>query len=87
MARFIEGKTYSNFPASKYGTNKSTTTPNVQVAAEPVMTKVATRVTKTYATFADVTLHYPQRFKIYSDALGSFVYPKGRFPGAPIFRA
>ena len=87
MARFIAGTTYSNFPVSNYGSDKSTVTTNVQASAEPFIQKVCTAATKTFAIFADLTIRYPQRFRIYTDNLGSFIYPKGRFPGAPIFRA
>ena len=61
-----------------------------QAASEPTFTWLCTAVTKTFAVFKSKrgsdfgTVH---RLRVYRDQLGHFVYPRGRFSGAPIFRA
>lgn len=85
--RFIAGYMYSNDKQSlNYGTNPSTTTQNVQSAKEPIFYWACHSVTKTFITFLNHT-NTIRRLKKYKDAIGDFVYPHGRFPGAPVLRA
>ena len=87
MATFIAGNLYRNTanPALKYGANKGTVATNTQSANEPVVTWACQSVTKTFVTFLDHE-NTVRRLRKYSDILGNFVYPFGRFSGAPVLR-
>lgn len=86
MAYFKPGWTYANRNSLQYGTNRGSVATNKQSPNEPELDWICQTVTKTFATFLDETKTV-QRRKIYSDILGRFVYPKGRFSGAPVLRA
>ena len=87
---FKAGTIYTNSQGNLYGTDKASVTTNKQSASQRTMTWLCTAATKTFAVFKsksgrnDGTVH---RLKVYTDAIGDFVFPRGRFDGAPIFRA
>ena len=84
---FVKGQSYSNSTANVNGTSKATVTTSAPDPSGPIMTRMCTEVTKTFAVFrVSLVSGVVLRLKIYRDALGQFVYPKGRFPGAPIYR-
>jgi len=86
MANFVAGYTYANRDSIVYGTNRSSVVTNKQFAGYPEIDWTCHSVTKTFATFLDDT-NTIHRFRIRRDANGSFVYPYGRFPQAPVLRA
>jgi hypothetical protein len=87
---FTAGKLYTNSQGNLYGTDKGSVTTNKQYASGPTMTWFCKSVSKVFAVFKSKsggpngTIH---RLPIYTDALGDFVFPRGRFDGAPIFLA
>jgi len=87
---FTAGKLYTNSQGNLYGTDKGSVVTNQQSASQRTMTWLCTAATKTFAVFKsksgrnDGTV---RRLRVYSDQLGNFVFPRGRFDGAPIFRA
>jgi hypothetical protein len=87
---FVKGKLYTNSLGNLYGTDKASVTTNRQSASQRTITWLCTAATKSFAVFKskggrnDGTVH---RLKVYTDAVGDFVFPRGRFDGAPIFRA
>ena len=86
MSAFKAGYTYANRDAFRYAVKKKLATNNKQFPGTPEIDWFCTSVTKTFATFTD-DQNVVQRRKIYLDDLGSFVYPHGRFPQAPVLRA
>jgi hypothetical protein len=93
MAHFTKGKTYTNADQGTYpygsGTYGSVVT-NVQNPAVPTSNYLCTGATKEFAVFKGKSgspLGTTRRLKVYQDSLGDFVYPRGRFSGAPILRA
>jgi len=86
MSNFVAGYTYANRDYLQYGSPKGRVTQNKQQAGYPEVDWICQSVTKTFATFLDETATV-QRRRVYSDNLGKFVYPKGRFSGAPVLRA
>jgi hypothetical protein len=87
---FVKGTLYTNSQGNLYGTDKASAVTNKQAASAPTMTWLCTAVSKVFAVFKSKsggpngTIH---RLRIYRDQLGHFVVPRGRFDGAPIFRA
>jgi len=87
---FVAGQLYTNNNTDLYGTDKGSAVTNKQYASEPIMTWLCTAVTATFAVFKSKsgspngTVH---RLRIYRDQLGKFVFPRGRFDGAPVFRS
>ena len=87
---FVAGNLYTNSQGNLYGTDKGSAVTNKQAVAEPTMTWLCTKVSKVFAVFKSKsgspngTVH---RLRIYRDQLGHFVFPRGRFDGAPVFRA
>lgn len=85
---FVEGQLYTNNNTNLYGTNKASVVTNQQAPSEPIMTWLCRKVTPTFAVFVARsgrgTVH---RLRIYRDQLGKFVFPRGRFDGAPVFRS
>jgi hypothetical protein len=87
---FKAGNLYTNSQGNLYGTDKGSVTTNQQAASEPTFTWLCTAATKTFAVFKSKngtdngTVH---RLRVFRDQLGQFVFPRGRFSGAPIFRA
>lgn len=87
---FVKGQLYTNAQGNLYGTDKASVTTNKQSASQRTITWLCTSATKSFAVFkgrsgrSDGTVH---RLRVYTDALGDFVFPRGRFDGAPIFRA
>jgi hypothetical protein len=88
MANFIAGNLYATVanPVLKYGTNKGTVATNTQSSNEPQVIWACKSVTKTFIVFVDHE-NTVQRRRRRTDILGSFVYPFGRFAGAPVLRA
>ena len=88
MAQFIAGNLYATLanPVLKYGTNKSTVATNPQSTNEPQVIWACKSVTKTFIVFIDHE-NTVRRLRRRSDAIGNFVYPFGRFAGAPVLRA
>jgi hypothetical protein len=86
MANFIAGWTYANRNTLLYGTNKGTVATNKQFPTTPEINWVCQSVTKTFATFLDNQKVF-RRCKVYTDILGKFVYPFGRYPQCPVLRA
>ena len=88
MAQFIAGNLYATVanPVLKYGTNKSTVATNTQSTNEPQVIWACKSVTKTFIVFIDHE-NTVRRLRRRSDAIGNFVYPFGRFAGAPVLRA
>jgi len=88
MAQFQSGYLYATVanPVLNYGTNKSTVTTNTQAANEPNVIWSCYSVSKTFVVFRDHE-NTVKRLRKRSDALGNFVYPFGRFAGAPVLRA
>jgi hypothetical protein len=88
MAQFIAGNLYATVanPVLKYGTNKSTVATNTQSANEPQVIWACKSVSKTFVVFKDHE-NTVRRLRKRSDILGNFVYPFGRFAGAPVLRA
>jgi hypothetical protein len=86
MATFKAGYTYANRDFLLYGTNKSTVVTNEQFAGYEEYDWFCTSVTRTFAVFTD-DQNVVRRLRIYRDQNGSFVYPRGRFPQAPVLRA
>jgi len=87
---FKAGNLYTNVLGNLYGTNKGSIVRNQQAASEPTFTWLCTAVTKTFAVFKSKSGRsgsVVHRLRVYRDQLGNFVYPRGRFSGAPIFRA
>jgi hypothetical protein len=84
------GTPYTNSRGNLYGTDKASAVTNNQAASEPTMTWLCKSVSRVFAVFKSKsgspngTVH---RLRIYRDQLGHFVFPRGRFDGAPIFRA
>jgi hypothetical protein len=87
---FVKGNFYTNSNCQLYGTDKASVATNQQSTSQRAIRWLCTNVTKTFAVFKsksgrnDGTVH---RLKVYSDSLGEYVLPRGRFDGAPIFRA
>jgi hypothetical protein len=86
MANFTPGWTYANRDYILYSTGRKKVVTNKQKADLPEIDWTCQSRTKTFATFLDETMTV-QRRKIYRDDNGSFVYPYGRYPGAPVLRA
>ena len=88
MANFIAGNLYATFanPVLNYGTNKGTVATNTQSSNEPQVIWACKKVTKTFIVFLDHE-NTVRRLRKRSDILGNFVYPFGRFAGAPVLRA
>jgi hypothetical protein len=88
MANFQAGYLYATntTPALKYGTNKGTVATNTQSANEPQVIWSCKSVSKTFIVFVDHE-NTVRRLRRRSDILGNFVYPFGRFAGAPVLRA
>jgi hypothetical protein len=87
---FKAGTLYTNSINNLYGTDKGSVTTNKQAASEPTFTWLCTAVSKTFAVFKSkrgVNAGTVHRLRVYRDKLGSFVFPRGRFSGAPIFRS
>jgi len=87
---FTAGKLYTNSQGNLYGTDKGSVVTNSQAAAEPTMTWFCTAVSRVFAVFKSKSGSpngTVRRLRIYRDQLGHFVFPRGRFDGAPIFRA
>lgn len=88
MANFIPGQLYTNDINNLYGTKSNTVTTNQQAAGEPTVTWLCKAATKTFITFVGRSGHGTFRhLRKRRDALGDYVFPFGRFPGAPILRA
>ena len=87
---FVAGQLYTNNTTDLYGTNKGSVVTNKQALSEPIFTWLCKAVTPTFAVFKgksgspNGTTH---RLRIYRDQLGKFVFPRGRFDGAPVFRS
>ena len=87
---FSAGTLYTNSQGNLYGTNKGSVVTNKQAPSEPTFTWLCTAASKTFAVFKSKkgvqsgTVH---RLRVFRDQLGQFVFPRGRFSGAPIFRA
>jgi len=87
---FVEGQLYTNNNTDKYGTDKGSAVTNTQAPNMRIMTWLCLKVTNTFAVFkskqggSDGTV---RRLRIYRDSLGKFVFPRGRFDGAPVFRS
>ena len=88
MANFQAGYLYATqtTPALQYGTNKSTVTTNTQSANEPQVIWACKSASKAFIVFLDHE-NTVRRLRRRSDILGNFVYPFGRFAGAPVLRA
>ena len=87
MAFFRPGYTYANRDFITYGPDrKQRQVLNKQAPGTQEIDWVCHSVTKTFATFLDETKTY-QRRKIYRDDNGNYVFPKGRYDGAPVLRA
>ena len=86
---FIPGYTYANYrtdgSSPNYGTRTDTVTTNTQAAGTCEYDWLCTSVSRTFAVFLDDT-RTVQRRKQYRDAIGRFIYPFGRYPGAPVMR-
>ena len=87
---FVKGQHYTTRNSELYGTDKGSVVTNNQDPNMRIMTWLCTAVTATFAVFksksgrGDGTVH---RLRIYRDQLGKFVFPNGRFDGAPVFRS
>ena len=87
---FVKDQLYTNSNSDLYGTDKGSVVTNQQNPNMRIMTWLCTAVTATFAVFksksggGDGTVH---RLRIYRDQLGKFVFPRGRFDGAPVFRS
>ena len=85
---FTPGTVYTSNNSSFYGT-----TPTVQPLAQPspnarTYSWEALYVTPTFVTFASKSgLGTHKKCRVYNDSLGAYVFPVGRFPGAPVLRA
>jgi len=88
MATFVAGNLYATIanPVLQYGTNKGTVATNTQSSNEPQVTWSCKKVSKTFIVFLDHE-NTVKRLKKYTDILGNFVYPFGRFAGCPVLRA
>ena len=88
MANFVAGNLYATIanPVLQYGTNKGTVATNTQASSEPQVIWSCKKVSKTFIVFLDHE-NTVRRLKKYADILGNFVYPFGRFAGAPVLRA
>ena len=87
---FVKDQLYTNSNSDLYGTDTGSVVTNQQNPNMRIMTWLCTAVTATFAVFksksggGDGTVH---RLRIYRDQLGKFVFPHGRFDGAPVFRS
>lgn len=86
MAQFLPGYLYQSSPNYNYGIKRNTQPLNKPASGEPIINWSCKTVSKTFATFIDDTSTV-QRRRIYRDALGSYVFQFGKFPGAPVLRA
>jgi hypothetical protein len=86
MATFVPGYLYANRDSISYGAPRKRATQNKQQPGTQEIDWLCRSVTKTFAVFRD-HLAVVQRRKIYRDNIGSFVYPFGRYSGAPVLRA
>jgi len=78
---FIAGNIYPTRNSALHGL-----TPTTQVTSKAVVPQtenfVCHAITKGKGTFVDHT-NNTKRYDLYSDSVGSFFYPYGRFPNAP----
>jgi hypothetical protein len=87
---FTQGQVYTNKSTDLYGTDKGSAVTNQQAAGSQTYNWLCLKVSNTFAVFKsksggpDGTVH---RLRIYRDQLGKFVFPKGRYDGAPVFRS
>jgi hypothetical protein len=87
---FTQGQVYTNTNADRYGTDKGSVVTNRQAAGSRTYNWLCLKVSNTFAVFktrsgrSDGTV---ERLRIYRDQLGQFVFPKGRYDGAPVFRS
>ena len=87
---FKAGTLYTNSISNQYGTDKGSVATNQQAASEPTFTWLCTSSSKVFAVFKSKSGRsgsVVHRLRVYRDKLGSFVFPRGRFSGAPIFRS
>jgi hypothetical protein len=87
---FVKGQLYSNSNSDLYGTDKGSVVTNRQSPSQDIVTWLCTAVTATFAVFKSKSgspSGNVQRLRIYDDQLGRFVFPRGRFDGAPVFRS
>ena len=84
--RFTAGYTYSSGPTLLYGSDQTTVTTNKQPTTVNSFTWICKAVTKGEAKFVTAT-GTVRRFAIYTDAVGDFIYPRGKFEQCPVLRA
>jgi hypothetical protein len=84
--RFTAGYTYSSGPTLLYGSDQTTVTTNKQPNTVRSLTWICKSVTKGEVKFVTAT-GTVMRFPIYTDAVGDFIYPRGKFEQCPVLRA
>ena len=84
--RFTAGYTYSSGPTLLYGSDQTTVTTNNQPNTVSSFTWICKKVTKGEVVFVSGT-GTVRRFAIYTDAVGDFIYPRGKFEQCPVLRA
>jgi hypothetical protein len=88
MSTFVAGNLYTNAGAGPYGTDQGTVATAVQSSNEPARTWLCVATTASFSTWASRSgLGTYRKLRNYYDILGTYVFPYGRFSGAPIFRA
>jgi hypothetical protein len=79
---FIAGNIYPTSATLTHGTSQATTTTSKPVVPQPE-NFVCHAITEANGIFLDHT-NTSKRYELYFDANGAFIYPYGRFPGAPV---
>lgn len=83
---FTAGYTYSSGPALLYGSDQTTVTRNKQPDTVRSMTWICKKVSDAEVKFISST-GTVKRFPIYTDAVGDFIYPRGKYEQCPVLRA
>jgi hypothetical protein len=83
---FTAGYLYTSGPTLLYGSDQTTVTTNKQPDTVKSITWICKSVSKAEVKFVSAT-GTVRRFSIYTDAVGDFIYPRGKFEQCQVLRS